>query len=81
MHLLELEPGKKAIIQWLRGGRAVLSRLAALGFTPGASITVVQNHRHGPILVSLRGSRVALGRGEAAHIFVCPIGNEDSAEI
>jgi ferrous iron transport protein B len=72
MQLVELEPGKKAIIQRLDGGRTILSRLAALGFTPGAAVTVIRNNDHGPLLVTLRGSRVALGRGEAAHIFVSP---------
>jgi ferrous iron transport protein A len=68
--LLELAPGKKAIIERLRGGRAVFSRLITLGFTPGTAITVVRNSNHGPLLVSLRGSQIALGHGEAAHILV-----------
>src|SRR5512140_2517606 len=70
MQLMELEPGKKAIIRRLEGGRTVLSRLAAMGFTPGAAVTVIRNNEHDPLLVTLRGSRVALGRGEAAHITV-----------
>jgi ferrous iron transport protein A len=70
MQLIELQPGKEAVIRRLEGGRSVLSRLAALGFTPGAVVTVLRNGEHGPLLVSLRGSRVALGRGEATHIFV-----------
>jgi ferrous iron transport protein B len=80
MQLVELGPGKKAIIRRLDGGRAILSRLAALGFTPGAAVTVIRNSDHGPLLVSLRGSRVALGRGEAAHIFVSLTGNGKSLE-
>jgi ferrous iron transport protein B len=80
MQLMELQPGKKAIIRRLEGGRTVLSRLAALGFTPGADITMLRCSDHGPLLVSLRGSRVALGRGEAAHIFVASNGNEKPAE-
>lgn len=70
MQLIKLEPGKKAIIRRLDGGRTILSRLAVLGFTPGAAVTMIRNSDHGPLLVSLRGSRVALGHGEAAHIFV-----------
>jgi len=70
IQLMELQPGKKAVIRRLEGGRSILSRLAALGFTPGAVITVLRSSDHGPLLVSLRGSRVALGRGEAAHIFI-----------
>jgi ferrous iron transport protein B len=77
---MELLPGKKAVIRRLEGGRSVLSRLAALGFTPGALITVLRSSDHGPLLVSLRGSRVALGRGEAAHIFVSFAGKEKTTE-
>ena len=79
MQLMELQPGKKAVIRRLEGGRTVLSRLAAMGFTPGAAITVMRSSDHGPLLVSLRGSRVALGRGEAAHIFVSFAGKEKPA--
>ncbi len=80
MQLMELLPGKKAVIRRLEGGRPVLSRLAAMGFTPGAVITVLRSSDHGPLLVSLRGSRVALGRGEAAHIFVSFTRKEKPAE-
>jgi ferrous iron transport protein B len=70
MQLMELEPGERAVIRRLEGGRSVLARLAALGFTPGAVLTVLRSSDHGPLLVSLRGSRVALGRKEAGHIVV-----------
>ncbi len=59
------------------GGRHFLSRLASLGFTPGARLQVVQNYRHGPIIVSLRGTRVALGRGEAEKILVEMVATAD----
>ena len=72
MLLVDLQPGKKAIVGRMRGGHGVLSRLAALGFTPGADVMVIRNNNHDPLLVSLRGSRIALGRGEAAHILVSP---------
>ena len=80
MQLMELQPGKEAVVRRLEGGRSILSRLAALGFTPGAVVTVIRSSGHGPLLVSLRGSRVALGRGEAAHIFVSSTGKEKPAE-
>lgn len=80
MQLMELQPGNKAVIRRLEGGRTVLSRLAALGFTPGAVITVLRSSDHGPLLVSLRGSRVALGRKEAAHIVVSFAENEKPPE-
>jgi ferrous iron transport protein B len=74
--LMDLDPGKKAVIRRLEGGHSVLTRMAALGFTPGAAVTVIRSSDHGPLLVSLRGSRVALGRGEAAHILVSPARKE-----
>ena len=62
----------------VQGGHGVLSRLAALGFTPGARLRVIQNFGHGPILVALRDTRVALGRGEASKILVeCIAGEND----
>jgi ferrous iron transport protein A len=68
--LSAIHTGESVQIRSVRGGRQVLSRLASLGFTPGAQLKVVQNYGHGPIIVSLRDTRVALGRGEASKIFV-----------
>lgn len=50
--------------------RAVSNRLASLGFTPGADLRMTQNFGSGPLIVTVRGTRVALGRGEAAKILV-----------
>jgi ferrous iron transport protein A len=47
-----------------------MSRLATLGFTPGAKLTMVQNFGHGPLIVNIRSTRIALGRGEAAKVYV-----------
>ena len=69
--LSALPSGKQAIIHSLQGGREFGSRVANLGFTAGALLTVVQNYGHGPMLVSLRGTLVALGRREASQVWVC----------
>jgi len=68
--LSELPTGQSAIVQDLRGGYGFRSRLAVLGFTPGVEITMLQNLSHGPIIVNLRDTRIALGRGEAKRILV-----------
>jgi len=68
--LSELETGETAIVQDLRGGYGFRSRLAVLGFTPGVKITMLQNLSHGPIIVNLRDTRIALGRGEAKRVLV-----------
>jgi len=65
-----LSPGERAAVCSLSGGRTVSNRLVSLGFTPGVELEMVQNFGHGPLIVALRGTRVALGRGEAAKILV-----------
>jgi ferrous iron transport protein A len=62
--------GAAVRIARLTGGHPFLSRLASLGFTPGARLQVVQNYGHGPLIVRLRDTRVALGRAEAEKILV-----------
>lgn len=54
----------------LDGGRGLVSRLAALGFVPGARFSMVQNFGRGPLIVLVCQARVALGRNEAARIMV-----------
>jgi ferrous iron transport protein A len=71
--LLALSPGQSGIVLGYSGGRGLASRLAAMGFVPGAEVTIVNNYRGGPILVLVHGSRIALGRGEAAHVSVRPL--------
>jgi len=64
----ELPTGGQAEIIFLAGGGAVTGRLAALGFVPGAHVSMVQNFGRGPLIVSVVHTRVALGRGEAIKI-------------
>jgi Fe2+ transport system protein FeoA len=65
-----LSTGEHGTVIALTGGRGVLGKMASLGFTPGVEISVVQNIGRGPLIVSLRGMRVALGRHEAYHVQV-----------
>ncbi len=62
--------GARAVIREVRGGRGFTARVLALGFTPGAEVTVMQNFGRGPVLVEVRQSRVALGRWESIKIIV-----------
>ena len=64
----KLSPGERAAVCSLSDGRTVSNRLVSLGFTPGVELEMAQNFGHGPLIVTLRGTRVALGRGEAAKI-------------
>jgi ferrous iron transport protein A len=77
--LSTVRTGESVRIKRIESGHTVLSRLAILGFTPGAQLQVVQNRGRGPLIVSVRGSRVALGRGEAAKILVDQQREEDGS--
>jgi ferrous iron transport protein A len=68
--LAQLETGESAALIEMTGGGGVIGRLTSLGFTPGVEITMAQNSGKGPLIVSLRGARVALGRLEAQKILV-----------
>jgi ferrous iron transport protein A len=68
--LLDLGAGETGLVRELDGGVHFRSRMASLGFTPGVRVKMVQNYGHGAVIVSLRGTRVALGRGEARKVGV-----------
>ncbi len=68
--LSEIACGEAATLLVFKDGRKVNNRLASLGFTPGVTVKMLQNFRRGPLIVSVRGARVALGRAEANKIIV-----------
>jgi len=72
--------GESARIRRLAGGQAFLSRLAPLGFIPGARLRMIQNWGRGPLLVALYDTRMALGRGEADQILVERLAGEDDGD-
>lgn len=68
--LTALEPGEGGQVYALGGGHGAARRLAELGLTPGERVRVLSAGRGGPILVEVRGTRIALGRGMAAKVLV-----------
>ena len=68
--LIELAVDDRATILALAIGRMETNRLVSLGFTPGAVVNMTQNNGRGPLIVTVRGTHVALGRVEATKIFV-----------
>ena len=68
--LSSLESGAVGVVQDLNGGRGFVGRVAALGFTPDTQVTMVQNFDRGPLIVFLRDTQIALGRGAAKRIQV-----------
>ncbi len=52
----------------------VRCRLLDMGLVPGTRVKVINNQNRGPILVEVRDSKMALGRGLASKILVYKIG-------
>ncbi|MBC7314977.1 MAG: ferrous iron transport protein A [Chloroflexi bacterium] len=72
--LADLLPGQRGTVLGLSGGPGFVGRMAALGFTPGAEVTMVRNPGRGPVIVSVLDTSVALGRGQASRVRVRPKG-------
>lgn len=68
--LNQLPKGARAMVRRLTGRSELASRLAGLGFVVGAPLVVLQNLGRGPVLVKVRDTRIALGRGEATRVWV-----------
>ena len=70
LSLSEIRAGESAVVRDFSLGIGIAGRLTSLGFTPGVEVQMTQNFGRGPLIVTVRGTRVALGRGEAAKICV-----------
>jgi ferrous iron transport protein A len=79
--LAEVPAGQQVLVRQLRGGKDFVSRLAALGFTEGADVQVIQNYGRGPLIALVRGARVALGRGEALKVLVEEVSHDQEASF
>ena len=53
-----------------QGQRQIVKRLLDLGLTKGCTFKVIQGRGRGPVLVEVRGTRIALGHGLASKVIV-----------
>jgi ferrous iron transport protein A len=65
-----VKAGEKVKLASIEAGRGLNSRLASMGLVPNVEITVVNNSRPGPFMISVKNSRMMLGRGVAHKIMV-----------
>jgi ferrous iron transport protein A len=62
--------GETVKIVAVRAGWGLQRRLADLGLTPGVRVRVISSSKPGPVVLDVRGSRLALGYGVAHKIMV-----------
>lgn len=69
--LTEIAVGTTARVVEILGGRNVTSRLHSLGIRPGVNVTKLSNYAgHGPAVLQVGGTQVALGYGVCSKIVV-----------
>jgi len=73
MPLAMVSPGEEVRLLAINGGRRLRKRLADLGLNLGMTVRVLQRDDRGPLILAVKDSRLALGRGMAHKIMVEPI--------
>ncbi|MFP3928294.1 MAG: ferrous iron transport protein A [Desulfobacteraceae bacterium] len=70
MPLVIVQPGRYVHLTSIDAGHGLRGRLESMGLVPGVEIQVVQNSGRGPFIISVKDSRIVLGRGMAQKIMV-----------
>ncbi len=70
MPLSMVAPGEEVRLVEIRGGQRLRKRLADLGLNIGLTLGVMKTDRSGPMILTVKDSRLVIGRGMAHHIFV-----------
>jgi ferrous iron transport protein A len=69
INLTMLQSGDRGRVHSIEAGRLATKRLYEMGFNTSAHITIIKNDS-GPVIVSINGNKVALGRGLAHKILL-----------
>lgn len=73
MTLTMVRPGQTVELVQIKENSRLRKRLADLGLNVGLPIRVVQNYYTGPMILAVKeDTRLAIGRGMAHNIRVCP---------
>lgn len=73
MTLNMVRSGETVELVQIKEGTRLRKRLADLGLNVGLPVRVVQNHFTGPLILAVKeDARLAIGRGMAHNIRVCP---------
>lgn len=74
MPLIQLQTGQQAILKDISWDMKLRRKLFDMGMTPGTPVSMVSGAGRGPVILDVRGSRLALGRSVIEKIDVELIG-------
>lgn len=81
MTLDQLDFGQQAKIVAVGGGHGLRRHLQQMGLHPGDAVSVSSRGAfRGPLLISVHGSQIAIGRGIARKIEIEPVEVQPSGE-
>lgn len=72
MVIAEAKPESTVVIDRIRSGRHLKMRLYNMGLTPGVKVKVLSCEKGHAMVISVRGSRLVIGRGITEKIEVIP---------
>jgi Fe2+ transport system protein FeoA len=70
MVLSRIDPETEVTLVDITGGRGIRSKLYSMGLVPGVSLKVLNRNGHGPLIISVKDSRLVMGQGMASKIIV-----------
>lgn len=70
MALAQAISGKRVVLKAIDSGLKLKSRLFEMGLIPGADFEVITTSATGPMIIEIRGTRLALGNGILSKIHV-----------
>ena len=69
IYLSDVSKRKPVKLVSIKGGKGITQRLGELGLTPGTELKVIQDSG-GPLIINVRNSKIAIGRGMAKKMMV-----------
>jgi ferrous iron transport protein A len=65
-----IKAGQSVRLIKVDGGNGLKQRMVAMGLLPGACFEVLKNKGDGPVVLSVKGARLIIGRGMSDKILV-----------
>ncbi len=70
MVLNMIDPGEEVTLIDIIGGKGIRSKLYSMGLVPGITLKILSRSGSGPVMIAVKDSRLAIGRGMAEKIIV-----------
>jgi len=74
MTLSDSKVGRVYILVGCEAGRELKEKVYSMGLNSGAKLKIISNSGHGPVGLEVRQTRLGIGRGMAAKIWVKEVG-------